>query len=153
MAYNNRGNAYMELGEHEKALNDYSQAIRLDPNNPLPYLNRAWLFAVSPVAKIRDGQKALRDARKACELTNWQNKECLESLAAAYAELRDFKAAVKWQKKALGMFSEKQRISMRERLKLYEQAKPYRESIDKTRRQEKQKEAPFAPEQEKGERK
>ncbi len=39
-AYNNPGIAYRSLGQHERAIEDYNEAIRLNPQNPLPYTNR-----------------------------------------------------------------------------------------------------------------
>ena len=40
LAYNNRGNAYKDLGQREKAIHDYNKAIRLDPQLALAYDNR-----------------------------------------------------------------------------------------------------------------
>ncbi len=39
-AYNNRGNAYGNLGEYRRAIEDYDQALRIDPGNTLAYNNR-----------------------------------------------------------------------------------------------------------------
>jgi len=43
VAYNNRGNAFYELGEYEAALKDYNHAISLNPKGGGPYLNRGIL--------------------------------------------------------------------------------------------------------------
>jgi hypothetical protein len=54
---------------------------------------------------------------------------CLETLAAAYAEVGDFAEATKRQKRAAESYepgSQAHRDAM-ERLKLFEQRKPYRE--------------------------
>ena len=40
LAYNNRGNAYMDLGRYQKAVEDYNEAIRLDPQLSSAYNNR-----------------------------------------------------------------------------------------------------------------
>ena len=40
LAYNNRGNAYKDLGRYQKAIQDYNEAIRLDPQLALAYNNR-----------------------------------------------------------------------------------------------------------------
>jgi tetratricopeptide (TPR) repeat protein len=42
-AYNNRGNAYISLGELESALRDYNTALELDPDLTLTYFNRGLL--------------------------------------------------------------------------------------------------------------
>lgn len=39
-ALNNRGNAYSDKGQFDRAIQDYDQAIRLDPNNGLAFCNR-----------------------------------------------------------------------------------------------------------------
>ena len=40
LAYNNRGNAYSNIKEYTKALEDYTRAIELDPRNAIAYYNR-----------------------------------------------------------------------------------------------------------------
>lgn len=43
-AYNNRGIAYLELNENEKAESDFTRSIQLRPKNPVPYNNRGTLY-------------------------------------------------------------------------------------------------------------
>lgn len=79
---------------------------------------------------FRDGKKAVAHARKACELSQWKDAYALQILAAAYAEVGRFKDAVNWQKKALEVaeFEKEQGEAARERLKLYERDRPYRDN-------------------------
>ena len=44
IAYNNRGDIYLEQKDYNKALSDYNQAIRLAPNFALAYRNRGKMF-------------------------------------------------------------------------------------------------------------
>jgi tetratricopeptide (TPR) repeat protein len=44
MAYNNRGNSYGNLDQLERAIEDYNEAIRLDPRFSLVYSNRALAY-------------------------------------------------------------------------------------------------------------
>jgi hypothetical protein len=86
-------------------------------------------LAACPVEKLRDGKQALEYAKKGCDMTGWRMAGGFQALAAAHAELGDFKEAVEWQKKALNDvegFPPEERDAMRERLKCYEQGKPYR---------------------------
>jgi len=97
-------------------------------------LNRLALFqAAFRSTEFRDGAKAVENATKACELTNWKNHEHISTLAAAYAETGDFDSAVKWQKEAIDLLTEKQsswqRTEYQTRLKLYQAGKPYRQSL------------------------
>jgi tetratricopeptide (TPR) repeat protein len=41
-AYYNRGNAYRAKGEIDRAIADYDEAIRLDPDDPDSYNQRCW---------------------------------------------------------------------------------------------------------------
>jgi tetratricopeptide (TPR) repeat protein len=43
-AYNNRGWSYSEKDDHDRAIADYDEAIRLDPNNALAFVNRGWSY-------------------------------------------------------------------------------------------------------------
>jgi len=43
-AYNNRGNAYAKKGDYDKAISDFTEAIRLEPNLALAYSNRSLAY-------------------------------------------------------------------------------------------------------------
>ncbi len=133
-AYTMRGVAYADEREYEKAIADYSEALRCNPNYSLAYNKLAWLWATCPRDKLRNVEKALECARKACELSDWEDAHNLESLAAAYAENGQFGEAVKWQKKALANqeYDKQEAEEARIRLKPYEEKKPYRE-LDRPR--------------------
>ena len=99
------------------------------PQDDLGYNNLAWLLATSPDAALRDGRKAVEYAAKACALTGYRRASNLDTLAAAHAENGDFKSAVRWQERAMRALPAQpaeQIADYRERLKLYEQGKPYR---------------------------
>jgi len=92
----------------------------------------AWLQATCPIAEFRDGAKAVENATKACELTDWKNFSYVDALAASYAEVGDFDSAVKWQKNAIDLLAEDTSVELRSayesRLDLYQSGKPYRQS-------------------------
>ncbi|MDQ2920246.1 MAG: tetratricopeptide repeat protein, partial [Acidobacteriota bacterium] len=127
--YNRRGVARYSKGDPEGAISDYTKAIELDPRDVQPYNNLAWLWATSPKEAVRDGKKAVEYALKAAELTNWQEPNVLDTLAAAYAEAGKFDEAVKWQNKALSSpdYVKTYGEEGRQRLQLYTQRKPFRD--------------------------
>jgi tetratricopeptide (TPR) repeat protein len=130
-AYYNRAENKMFDGKFAEAISDYEEAVRVDPGYALAFNDLAWLLVACPTAEFRDGAKAVEQASKACELTNWKKAHYVGTLAAAYAETGDFKSAVKRQKKAIDLMTgdeEELRADFEERLKLYQSGKPYRQS-------------------------
>jgi hypothetical protein len=47
---------------------------------------------------------AVADAKKACELGNWELGSHIDTLAAAYAEAGGFTSAVRYQEQAIGIY-------------------------------------------------
>ncbi len=64
-AYNNRGRAYDDLGEHEQAFHDYTTATELDPNLMLAYYNLGTTYYRRDTG---DPAEAIRNLSKAIEL-------------------------------------------------------------------------------------
>jgi len=127
--YNRRGYAKCEKGDFDGAIADYTKTIKLDPNFFTAYNGLAWILATCPEDNIRNGQQAVEYATKACDLTQWKNTNCLDTLAAADAETGKFDDAVKWESKYLESGLAKDDADQaRQRLSLYEQKKPYHEA-------------------------
>lgn len=98
-AYNNRGFARTQRGDLRKALNDYTRALEINPFFVDAYNNKAWVLATCADQRFRNGGQAVRLAQKAMELK--PDVGSLDTLAAAYAAVGNFDAAVDTQKKAI----------------------------------------------------
>jgi serine/threonine-protein kinase len=110
-AYRNRGLACAALHDYDQAVADFVRAARLDPKstyarhdrgravadrlkairrNPrhaAVYNDLAWYWAACPEEGRRDGVRALAMAVRACQLSRWDDWDCLKTLAAAHVEL------------------------------------------------------------------
>ena len=63
ITYSNRGLASYNLGQYERAIQDYDQAIRLDPQNALAYYGRGLVYK-----ELDKSTEAELDIAKAKEL-------------------------------------------------------------------------------------
>lgn len=134
LAYVNRGRWYMKHGDYPEAEADYRRAIGLAPREWAPYNGLGRIYATAPEIEfhLRDGKQALEMAKRACELSRWDEWVCVATLAAAYAESGDFASAVQWQNKAIAM-SQPAKIrdqkDNEKRLELYQSGKAYYEEV------------------------
>lgn len=127
-AYQSRADTYLSLGKQDKAVEDYEQALKLDPANSGVLNNLAWLLATSPEDKLRNGKRAIELATKACDVTDYKQAHILSTLAAAYAETGDFETAKKWSSKAVELGEGSMKEQLAKELESYEQRKPWREA-------------------------
>jgi tetratricopeptide (TPR) repeat protein len=129
VSFNNRAFVHRQKHDYDQAIADYSEAIRLNPQLGAPLGGLAWILATCPKDNARDGQKAVELATQACEISDWNDRIELETLAAAFAECGDFPAAIKWQQQALAMLhGDPDRVEEgRRRLTLYETGQPFRD--------------------------
>jgi len=81
--YYGLGIAYSAKGNHYQAMEDYSEAIHLNPNHAWAYNNRCWSYGL-----LRRAEEALRDCDQALRLLPDQ-PEILDSRALAYWLLDD----------------------------------------------------------------
>jgi tetratricopeptide (TPR) repeat protein len=100
MAYYVRGDAYADLGEHQQAIRDYDQAIRMKIGDVGVYNDRA-------VSYFRSGQheKAMQDFDKAIRL-----KPEIEVVAKVYFNRGFFYAELDQFQRAIGDYNEAIRL-------------------------------------------
>ena len=125
------GMALGDLGRSEDALEHFSEALRLQPDNVSFLWQTAWILATSPDSSVRDGARAVELARKAVELSQRQELHALDALAAALAETGQFAAAVDvaWQASISAIAQNQVGLSdaLAERIRLYRQGRPFRQ--------------------------
>jgi tetratricopeptide (TPR) repeat protein len=135
-AYYLRANVLFQKGEldmagkdWDKAIVEYTRSIAANSRDSLTASRLAWLLATCPIERYRDGKRAVKVAAKACELTRWEDRSCLDTLAGAYAEVGQFDKAIKYLSRALelqtpGYFD---REAGQQRLELYRKRQAYRD--------------------------
>ncbi len=148
--YHLRGGVRYRRKEYEEAIADYNRAVTLDPKNYAAYNSLAWVLATCPDGKYRNGTLAVRCAMIAV----YQDAQpgfypgmggpnadglliplsfikgdanSVDTLAAACAEKGYFRLAVAYQKKVMEYPQYRDNEGMKQRLKLYEQNKTYRQ--------------------------
>ncbi|HTX88851.1 MAG TPA: tetratricopeptide repeat protein [Bacteroidales bacterium] len=87
-AYGTRGNWLKNQGRYEEALQDYSQAIRLKPDNAVVYANRALLYFQN-----QDFKSVISDADKA-EALNYRSSALYQIRAISKFYRQDFRGAL-----------------------------------------------------------
>ena len=99
-AYNNRAAAFDRMGQDTDAVADYEKTLQLSPGFVRAWDNLAWLLATSDNKKVRDPKRAVELATHACELSEFKDWTCLNTLATCCAENQDIDAALKWATQA-----------------------------------------------------
>ncbi len=129
-AYTSRGVALFSKGEYQQAKNDLRQAYSQNPKDTNALNQMAWMLAVCPDPRYRNGKKALDLARRVINLKTTPN--FLDTLAAAYAETGRYKEAARVQRKVIALLSQEERLNNIEiyldRLKRYEAHEPWRQN-------------------------
>jgi len=126
-AYIRRSVINLMKGDYPQALADINEIIQQDPQAAGSYNRLAWLLAVCPDASVRNGPKAVENATKACDLTQWKIPAFIDTLAAADATAGDFAGAVKWESEYLASpnIDPDHVAAAQSRLALYRSDQPY----------------------------
>jgi tetratricopeptide (TPR) repeat protein len=126
-AHNNLGFVLARQGDLRGAVSHYRSALEIRPALFQAASGLAWILATSADATLRDGNEALAWAEHCAEATSYRDAACLETLAAAHAELGDFEPAIRWQGRAVDLVPADRNADLRARLDLYRTRRPYRE--------------------------
>lgn len=88
------GNALVEHGQTNAAIDVYRRASALDPEHLAALNNLAWLLATKPEARKYELREAVRHAETLRSLTGSNDPGVLDTLAVAYAAIGRFEDAV-----------------------------------------------------------
>lgn len=83
----NRGNQFLEQGDYDKAIADFTEVIRLNPQSDSAYLNRGNAYSDN-----NDYDKAIADYTEAIRL-NPQYADAYYSRGDAYSDKKDYNKA------------------------------------------------------------
>ncbi len=120
------GGVYGILGSVKLANVNLDHALAIGGDNPLILNGYAWCRAVSPTPGVVDGAAALKYSTRANELASWQDPRMLDTLAAAYARDGQFDQAVKWEREAIRLASDRLPVdAMKHRLAIYQSGQSY----------------------------
>ncbi len=102
-----------------------------DPKNHEYQMTLAWLLCTSPYPEIRDGKTALKLAERASAALRDRDPDYLIVVAAAYAELGNFRKAIEISKRAEALYVNKgdmiNAASLKSRIVQFEKERPYRD--------------------------
>ena len=127
------GRTLLKLGRDVEALPQLFAALQIEPHNLKFLIFTARVLASDENPQGRDGTNSIALADLACKLTDETQPVALDTLAMASAELKQFDEAQKIQRQAIELAEkagDREDLGvMQQRLKLYENQKPWRESF------------------------
>ncbi len=129
-----RGRLWEKTKKHGKARADYEMALKNGPDDMIPKAVLAWFLSTCPEEKYRDGARALELSKRVID-EEGEAAVLFAVLAAAQAELGNFKEAISAQEKGLILEqqfnnNEKQMQKYQTYLRSYNLGKPWRETRD-----------------------
>lgn len=84
VGYGHLADAWAEKGEFERARPLFEQALRLDPGNPQTMQGYAYWLAMCRREELRDYDRAIELATRACQIVGWRIPEYRRVLSMAH---------------------------------------------------------------------
>ncbi|ADD68993.1 Tetratricopeptide TPR_2 repeat protein [Denitrovibrio acetiphilus DSM 12809] len=120
-----RGKIFYKSKDANQSIADLKKAIELDRSNLEAKRMLAWIYATNPISGYRNGAEALNLAKSLFNMN--QDVQCIEVLAAAYAELGDFDNAVRTLEEGIRLSDDLvQQEDFRFDIKNYKKGEPLR---------------------------
>ena len=96
-SYGNRGNAYANLKQYDRAFQDYDRAIELDPGFVWAYVSRGVAYI-----KLNQPIRAIQDMNRVIELEPGEARSYF-ARSVAYIKLKQYARAIQDYDKAIGL--------------------------------------------------
>ena len=126
---------FVRMKQDAKAVVEFREALKINPDHIEVLLALAWLHATSADATIQLGNKAVEFAERAAKQIQDPKASCLDTLAAAYARAGRFPEAVTTAQKAAQKAAMNNDASLsqaiEQRLALYRKKQPFTQENDK----------------------
>ena len=129
------GGTLLKAGRDGEAIGQFREALKLDPLNSQTLAYTAYILSANENAAARDGRAALVLATKANVLTGGNQPMVFDVLGMAYAETGDYTNAEICAQNAIILATAGQMKNfepIRQRLALYKNHTPWRESFQAT---------------------
>jgi len=121
------------LGQIQSAVGNYHKILQLAPDRVEVLNDLSWILATTKDTVVHNPTEAVKFAQRACELTNYQQPERLDTLAVAYAAAGKFEKAIETAENALNFAQSSKRgrltEQIRSRLQLYKNGQAYIEPL------------------------
>jgi tetratricopeptide (TPR) repeat protein len=121
-----RADLLTDVGRYSEAAAEYNRAIDIDSKSTQAQSGLAWLLATCPDSTVRNPDLAIQRAQTVIELGGEKDAVNFDTLAAAQANAGNFDAAMDSARKAIELAPADERDAYKDRLLMYQQAKPYR---------------------------
>jgi tetratricopeptide (TPR) repeat protein len=132
-AHYNLATALSRKGDTAAAIAECETALRLKRDYVEAENNLAWLLATSPESALLNGPRALDLAREVARLSDYNDPNILDTLAAAFAETGQFAEAIKVAERAMQLATAQTNAvladAVRLRLEGYRAGKPFHEGV------------------------
>jgi tetratricopeptide (TPR) repeat protein len=127
------GRTLLKLGRDAEAMPFFNEALQIEPDNFQMLIFVARVLASDENSQVRNGSEALALADRANKLANEAQPVALDTLAMACAEAGRFDEAVQIQQQAVKLAESAGQnddaVPMQQRLQLYKNRQPWRESF------------------------
>jgi arylsulfatase A-like enzyme/tetratricopeptide (TPR) repeat protein len=94
---------YYQQQKIADAVKHWTEALKLNPDQPSVLNDLAWVYAADKDSQFHKPAEAVKLAEKACELTDFERPDFLDTLSVAYASVGRFAEAIEIAQKAISL--------------------------------------------------